>query len=506
MSAFERLGLEPTADEREIKRAYARELRRTRPDEDPAGFQALNEAYQQCLAYAEHQREQASLDDEAEAGGGDAFDTAWQARDYDALETSTAVETTHEATARHRPAAPASGQTTLSFDLHAFLDELLQRARSQSPAELKRWLLNLEPLYSLDLTRALRGPVAQTASQAEPALSPSALATVFDFFSLNLVGANDGWLLEQAHQAQHRAESKHAFEQALAQLQSPQTRSVDRLLLRELLEPLSPGRRLLIALVAGLPTRLMEMVSALRRIDPQSADQRLNPGTIEYWRQVTDRGRLYWRRAFVALSRIVLYPLLLLSAVAALAQRTDLLGRLPDIWLLCGSVWLLQCGAKAWLPRLVPLLDLGNPDPGLPIGRDRPLWLVGSLAVMALTLMPFASGIATLIVLVTGLIWLLARGAPLIGRTFMAMAAGAIAAACLPSCLDALVGVRDTAPPDPWVPLYLLIGVAMPVLQDLHRAKHHRLSLQTAREQARWFWPLLIAAAALLIVRGSLVS
>jgi len=45
MWAFGLLGLTEDADERSIKRAYAQRLRGTRPDEDPAGFQRLREAY-----------------------------------------------------------------------------------------------------------------------------------------------------------------------------------------------------------------------------------------------------------------------------------------------------------------------------------------------------------------------------------------------------------------------------------------------------------------------------
>ena len=46
------LGLGPDADERAIKRAYAARLKTTRPDEDPEGFQRLNEAYQAALQWA----------------------------------------------------------------------------------------------------------------------------------------------------------------------------------------------------------------------------------------------------------------------------------------------------------------------------------------------------------------------------------------------------------------------------------------------------------------------
>ena len=40
------LGIGDDADAKAIKRAYARALKSTRPDEDPIGFQRLNDAYE----------------------------------------------------------------------------------------------------------------------------------------------------------------------------------------------------------------------------------------------------------------------------------------------------------------------------------------------------------------------------------------------------------------------------------------------------------------------------
>lgn len=52
--AYALLGLSADADTATIKRAYARLLRTTRPDEDAAAFQRLNAAYQAALAQAAH--------------------------------------------------------------------------------------------------------------------------------------------------------------------------------------------------------------------------------------------------------------------------------------------------------------------------------------------------------------------------------------------------------------------------------------------------------------------
>ncbi|AMO74494.1 J domain-containing protein [Pseudomonas citronellolis] len=53
MSCWEILGLEAEADERSIKRQYARLLKVTRPDEDAQAFQALREAYEQAMSFAQ---------------------------------------------------------------------------------------------------------------------------------------------------------------------------------------------------------------------------------------------------------------------------------------------------------------------------------------------------------------------------------------------------------------------------------------------------------------------
>ncbi|WP_226647887.1 RDD family protein [Microbulbifer variabilis] len=58
MSPWEILELEPCDDARTIKRAYARKLKQTRPDEKPEEFQQLHSAYKWALKAAERLKEE----------------------------------------------------------------------------------------------------------------------------------------------------------------------------------------------------------------------------------------------------------------------------------------------------------------------------------------------------------------------------------------------------------------------------------------------------------------
>ena len=54
MSIWSTLDIERTRDRRAIRAAYAHRLRQSHPEDDPAAFQALRQAYDLAVAYAEH--------------------------------------------------------------------------------------------------------------------------------------------------------------------------------------------------------------------------------------------------------------------------------------------------------------------------------------------------------------------------------------------------------------------------------------------------------------------
>ena len=66
MNHWKILEIEPESDLKAIKKAYAKKLKLTKPDEDPIGFQALHEAYKLAIKYAKQnaKRYPAYIEDE----------------------------------------------------------------------------------------------------------------------------------------------------------------------------------------------------------------------------------------------------------------------------------------------------------------------------------------------------------------------------------------------------------------------------------------------------------
>ncbi len=109
MDVWERLGLEKTDDKRSIKRAYAKQLKTLRPDEDPKQFQELREARDEAIYLATY-----DFDYE--------YEYYEQEEEEDGEELSSQEETDHS-TPHADTLIPSVDQTVENADLERALDE-----------------------------------------------------------------------------------------------------------------------------------------------------------------------------------------------------------------------------------------------------------------------------------------------------------------------------------------------------------------------------------------------
>jgi hypothetical protein len=163
---FDALGVDDDADERTIKRAYARLLKTTRPDEDPAGFQRLHEAYQEALSLV---REQAlELAEDAHL--------AHVSPDRPAPDTPPRVPRSGHAEARPRePAAPRIDETSLRA-------ELIAHAEGDLPSAFRHYLEHHPALYSLDTKHRIGQAIFESIAYEEVQVRPGTLAVLAAFF------------------------------------------------------------------------------------------------------------------------------------------------------------------------------------------------------------------------------------------------------------------------------------------------------------------------------------
>lgn len=191
--AHELLGIGDDADERAIKRAYAARLRTTRPDEDPEGFQRLNEAYQTALAMLRHRlaQEQFAAEENTTDSGQEApvesavmDGTAAHASRDDADRGShgeNSPETFDDKAADVADAAPQGEAVTLD----QFLDECLGAAGDGDPRVLEHWLRSQPVLWSLEHKAMIGHWLLRLMDARQPPMTERNFDILAEFFGYN---------------------------------------------------------------------------------------------------------------------------------------------------------------------------------------------------------------------------------------------------------------------------------------------------------------------------------
>lgn len=210
----ELLDLAATGDERGLKRAYARLLKQARPDEDPAGFQRLHDAYQRALSMCRagsHDSARIGVMARAPVDDGDAS--------IDVLSQVPAPAFLQQATS-----APQLDASSVDLppqpDATQVLAAILQQGGQAQDAFFPNWLRQQSQAWSLDTRDAIAAGVLKALRQDDIAMRDSNLAALYALFGWDqLTPGIDAlelnWLARRAYAAWLQQPSQHAALSAL---------------------------------------------------------------------------------------------------------------------------------------------------------------------------------------------------------------------------------------------------------------------------------------------------
>lgn len=214
ISPWQTLGIAATQDERMIKRAYARQLKTTRPDECPAQFQTLRQAYELALQLAKQAAHENAVEhiaengDARETGSEQAGDATAAAPQPEPPPVTEAPEPTSTALAAGVGPDPQSRGNQPAIDPRQLarqqLEQLLGMKNYEVTAHLKE-LLESDALLSLEQRDAFELAAFAYCGQPDAAENMVKLFfTTFDWENhLGYLARMDQALLHQVLQRRH---------------------------------------------------------------------------------------------------------------------------------------------------------------------------------------------------------------------------------------------------------------------------------------------------------------
>ena len=205
-------GLPEDADERALKRAYAKRLKDTRPDIDPEGFQQLRERYEAALACCRHEVHRAATTTD----GGQTSPPPRADQDIAPPPAAAAGPAWHvvqfgdaRVDALHKPAP---------FDVEGFASACLDLAMQDDATNLSRWLREQPELWSLSVQQEAGQAVLRMLFRDQPPVSADGFDAMLQFFGLDhTLSGLDPFKLQQLRKS---LDERHAliarFEPAVA--------------------------------------------------------------------------------------------------------------------------------------------------------------------------------------------------------------------------------------------------------------------------------------------------
>jgi len=353
MSPFKVLGVSRDATIVEIKRAYAAKLKRTRPEDDAAGFQRLREAFQAALAHATHRDAAAADDYDVFEDDDEEFDEAGDPGAVAGPPPSPGPDASDDVTpdvpvahdAGESPAIPLPDRVP-TFDFPRFVTEL-QQAGDGDLASFERWLANHPDLYSLSLKDNLVWPLMHYLADAERPLLPKWLAALLHFLRLDTVASRPYALDQLISTAQRHAEDYWRPDAIAYRYQDGRGSFMERAFLRDLKGPTRTGWRMVLVTWPGLRGTLWNIASDIAQSPREYQARVFDPQAVQFWLQAADPGR-------IGSHRLTLYTIVaaILASLAIWAGGTATVAYLILLALVYGG-WLARTANEAWQVRKV---------------------------------------------------------------------------------------------------------------------------------------------------------
>ena len=373
------LGTEPTGDERAIKRSYAKQLKTTRPDDDPAAFQQLREAYEYALRNAPMFA--AQLQEHAHE----------QQEETATAEMAAPHEEAQEPAALSPSSPPAELWGTVATDpaeqAASLWHELMTLARHLNAVAMLPGFMEREELLNLDVREEFE--LCALRYCASEGYDLSLRQALFETLGWN---EDHAYLARRQPELMHNAMARYRADRSYALLldNRDQHRSIACLLSQQ--PPSAYGRQLF---DRAFTEEIKDLLRTVRRHHPEMLVYKLDGQLFEKWEYAVHSKRYFKDTALTSIG-LGFALNFMLATIAGVASLQWLQPRLSNLLLYQALAFaLMAMHALGWpAPLFARWQSLKERSvEGLPFLRERPellylAWIVPFLVVGVLYFIP----------------------------------------------------------------------------------------------------------------------